>query len=79
MYNDTKSQEMVSIVNWFEALVSAQDGYPIGFSLVPGGPHRSAKLSGPDRPLDRPVLSVSPPAGLGPRPPGRPTPPGLTT
>ena len=75
MYNDTKSQEMVSIVNWFEALVSGRDGYPIGFSLAPGGPHRSAKLNGPDRP----VLSVSPPAGPGPRPPGRPTPPGLTT
>ena len=66
MYNDTKSQEMVSIVKWFEALVPVQDCHPIGFSLAPGGLHRSAKLNGPDRP----VLSVSPPVGPGPRPPG---------
>ena len=54
MQTDTNSQEKESIVKWFESLVLVPDGYPVGFSLAPGGPRRSTKLNDltdPPRPL----------------------------
>jgi hypothetical protein len=54
MQADTNSQEKESIVKWFESLVLVPDGYPVGFSLAPGGSPRPTKLNDltdPPRPL----------------------------
>lgn len=75
MQTDTDSQEMVSIVKWFESLVLVPDGYPVGFSLATGGPRQSIKLNDPNQP--RRSLSKDH-AARSPLP-GRPTPPGSTT
>ena len=75
MQTDTNSQEKESIVKWFESLVLVPDGYPIGFSLAPGGPRRSTKLN--DLTDPDPIIFNAPDAP--PPPPGRPPPPGSTT
>jgi len=75
MQIDTNSQENVSIVKWFESLVLVPDGYPIGFSLAPGGSPRPTKLND----LSDPPRSLSNDPGAPTPAPGRSTPPGSTT
>lgn len=68
MQTDTNSQEKESIVKCFESLVLVSDGFPVGFSLVPGGSPRPTKLNDP----------TDPPRPLFNDPGARPLPPGAT-